>query len=162
MKVIFLDIDGVITSVRTSWYNFDIHALHFLRWICNTADVKIVISSTWRYQYTKAFWTTIFQDTLHDDFRTPHIVSTDRRGGEINAWLKKHKEVKRYLILDDDSDMLKSQIKSFRKTRSMDGLMSDDMMWIRDYFKCDGYPHETKDIYIHPNMFDATRDRTLK
>ena len=36
-----------------SLYNFDIYALHFLRWVCVKAKVKIVISSTWRCQYDK-------------------------------------------------------------------------------------------------------------
>jgi hypothetical protein len=160
MKVIFLDIDGVITSVRTGWYNFDIHALHFLRWICNEANVKIVIDSTWRYQYDKAFWLTIFEDTLHNDFRTKNIHSGDRRGGEIKEWIDRHPEIEGYLIIDDDKDMLLEQLPFFRQTKSLDGILCDDMMFIRDYFKCDGYPKDEKHIYIHPNMFEETRIKT--
>lgn len=38
MKIIFLDIDGVVTSVRTGWYNFDIYTVNFLRWLCEVED----------------------------------------------------------------------------------------------------------------------------
>ena len=164
MKIIFLDIDGVVTSIRTGWYNFDIYTVHFLRWICKKADVKIVISSTWRMNHNnRKFWETIFSEYIHEDFRTPFANETGLknqtvcRGHEIEYWLNKHPEVDKYLILDDDTDMLSNQMKSFIQTDTYNGVLYHHRMLIRDYFEITDYPNEDKEIYRHKNMFAATR-----
>ena len=41
MKIIFLDIDGVLTSARTGWSNMDPFAVTFLKLICEQCDIKI-------------------------------------------------------------------------------------------------------------------------
>lgn len=38
------------------------------------------------------------------------------RGYEIEEWLNKHPEVENYVILDDDDDMLDSQLNNFVRT----------------------------------------------
>lgn len=159
-KVIFLDIDGVVTSVRTGWYNLDIYTVNFLIWVCKKTGAKIVISSTWRYNHGNKFWQSIFKDVMHEDYKTPNFYherdykeQEATRGKEINEWLLVHTEVKKYLILDDDSDMLEHQKPSFIKTNSMNGLLFEQMDKIRNYFKIKEYPREQKKLYQHKNMF---------
>jgi len=164
-KIIFLDIDGVVTSVRTGWYNFDIYTVNFLRWLCKESGAKIVISSTWRYNHGHDFWKPIFEDYLHDDFKTPDKLKDNfqirgkdcNRGDEIQAWLDKHKDVEKYLILDDDSDMLEHQLPYLIQTDSMDGMLSDHMMAARHFFRIKNYPKEEYNIFQHRNMFAINR-----
>jgi hypothetical protein len=48
MKVVFLDIDGVIATDETDFVFFDKSCLKRLKHIIETADASIVLSSTWR------------------------------------------------------------------------------------------------------------------
>ena len=61
MKIIFLDIDGVI-STEKSHYALDKDACNLLGKIIDATDAKIVISSSWRkntVEATKEYLTTI-------------------------------------------------------------------------------------------------------
>lgn len=149
-NIIFLDIDGVITSVRTGWFNWDIYATHFLRWVCKKSNTKIVISSTWRKNHSHEFFKSILGEYLHEDWSTP--ILDGFRGKEINAWLNEH-DVDRYLILDDDSDFLEEQVKFHIKTDSYNGLLFVDMMKIRDFFHIKEFPREERTIHQHNYMF---------
>lgn len=161
MRVIFLDIDGVVTSVRTGWYNLDIYTVNFLRWLCKKANAKIVISSTWRYNHGYDFWKPIFEDYLHEDFKTPDLVEqrssglliAKTRGTEIQAWIDKHPELEKYLILDDDKDMLEHQMPNYIQTDSMDGMLSEHMMAARTFWKIEDYPKDEKHLHQHEYMF---------
>lgn len=158
-KIIFLDIDGVLTSVRTGWMNMDIYAVNFLRWICEEAKMKIVISSTWRHNHGYEFWKGIFGEYLHEDFKTPDLkrlytFSEATRGSEIQAWLDKHK-VSDYLIIDDDADMLEAQKPQLIQTDSLNGMLDSHMMEIREKLKIKATPKDfwDEEFYQHNNMF---------
>jgi hypothetical protein len=163
-KVIFLDIDGVITSARTGWYDMDIYAINFLLWLCKECGAKIVISSTWRHNHGKEFWQTIFGEHLHEDFKTPDFARFHNhynRGDEIQNWLSQNDNVDTYCILDDDRDMLPDQIPYFVHTNSMNGLQFEDYEKAKAIFSVDGY-HQTdsnKGLFTHPNLFHATRTK---
>lgn len=49
-KIIFLDFDGVITTVKSNW-NLDKEKMELVKQICDATGAKIVISSSWR-RYT--------------------------------------------------------------------------------------------------------------
>lgn len=160
-NVIFIDIDGVFTSARTGWYNFDIYAVNFIRWVCEKSNSKLVVSSTWRKNHNYNFFASIFgEEYLHKHFRTTSLrtiyndydISKFRRGLEIDCWLKLH-NVNQYLILDDDSDMLDEQKSNFIKTDTMDGLSFENMLKIREFFNIEEFPKEIGKLYIHDNMF---------
>lgn len=56
---------------------------------------------------------------------TPELP--EKRGKEIAAWLSKYPNpVERYVIIDDDTDMLEDQMANFVKTDPMFGLTVDD------------------------------------
>lgn len=131
MKVLFLDIDGVLNSHRSAYafggfpYDVDAHrdrfdevAIGLVRNICKAAGAQIVLSSSWR---TDKNWTRIGEAlNLPITDRTPSLAGP--RGEEIEAWLSTHPEVECYAILDDDSDMLDEQLPFFVKTTHQDGL----------------------------------------
>lgn len=116
MKVIFLDIDGVlnedITPSRTKSrvIFIDEEKLLRLKRIVDATGAEIVLSSTWRYDRDDARYNGDFlelQTAFHEvglDFYsyTPVDAIGIRRGMEIKAWLGLHPEVKRYIILDDE------------------------------------------------------------
>lgn len=120
MKVIFLDIDGVLncasTQRRLRGSPFvDEDKLLLLKDLVEKTGAELVLSSTWRlgllYPDVAAF--TADADALVEEFHkyglslydsTPRL-SDKQRGHEIAAWLEKNPDIERFVILDDDSDM---------------------------------------------------------
>lgn len=117
MKVLFLDVDGVLNGAYTRERNpagttgIDPRMALRLRRILETARPNVVISSTWRTspRLVDHLW-----DRIGEDLKslwignTPRHVPTGReRGHEIQAWLDASPDrVSRMVILDDDGDMV--------------------------------------------------------
>jgi len=112
-SVIFLDIDGVITSRRVHvaygddgpWSRPDPVAVAFLNRLVADACATVVISSSWRKEESREFILNMlvqagFTGELHDDWATPDI---GHRGDEVADWLSRHLEVVRWVALDDDA-----------------------------------------------------------
>lgn len=137
MKIIFLDFDGVIT-IPPKW-NLNANKIKLIKKLVEETNAKIVISSSWRHSNledtiksiigytkkcpkTKMFYWLI--DNIYDI--TPHFCDNKYkntgRGGEIQTWLDKHPEVENYIIIDDDSDMLNSQLYHFIQTDYQTGF----------------------------------------
>ena len=111
MKVIFLDIDGVLNSYKFSktlenhenlFYGMEIDPFSlelFTNLLKNNASIKVVISSSWRdslslYQFKELFKS--FQDQIID------MTSSDvDKAKSIELWVKTHK-INEFVILDDD------------------------------------------------------------
>lgn len=132
MKVIFLDIDGVLNSQRTavafgripfSTANdgraaLDEVAIRIIGGIARASGAVIVLSSTWRKH---SDWQKYGPDLdLPIIDRTPTL--SGNRGPEIAVWLKLNHEVENYAIIDDDSDMLPEQMPFFVHTSGFDGF----------------------------------------
>ena len=116
MKIIFLDVDGVLNNA--TWakrmidegvrvYAEDMledRAIRLLKQIIEATGASVVITSTWRMSAVQM--THLFDQLACFDIRpigvTPRL-NTDR-GDEISAWMQ-HYDVESYVILDDDSDM---------------------------------------------------------
>lgn len=134
--VIFLDIDGVLTSNRTGWYNWDVYAVSFLRYACEKSGAKIVISSTWRCNRDRKFFSDVFGDEIvHKDWRTYYDLSdfdVKCRGQEIAKWLESHPEIWAFVIVDDDVDMLPEQMPCLVRTDTVNGLLMEDMVKIHE------------------------------
>lgn len=150
MKIIFLDIDGVLNSElyhRTIEHNRDIvqtrfesqiedidpKAMSFLNDLITDTGAKIVVSSTWRKSNTIESLTKIFKARgfVGEIIGfTPSLSGDCVRGNEIYKWIQDNKEVlglpyydfNTYIILDDDSDMLLWQKDNFFKTDGYVGL----------------------------------------
>lgn len=147
MKIIFLDIDGVLNSEKfykneaqhEKWKraesegysreeqdaiaNIDPESVKWLNYIINKTNAELVISSTWRFDEN-------LKIKLSFMGIKPFIGITPKtwerhRGTEIQMWLDRHPEVFNYVILDDDCDMLDSQLNNFVNTSWLEGLNED-------------------------------------
>lgn len=122
MKVIFLDVDGVLNSEhifrkehrrykRTNEVRIDKDIekrfVRNLKWLVKKTGAKIVLSSSWRgavkankdhhlHRYLEECGLEIY------DY-TPHIGLD--RGIDIQEWLNHHLDVTNIVILDDEDDM---------------------------------------------------------
>jgi hypothetical protein len=137
-NIIFLDFDGVIT-VPPRW-SIDINKLKLLKKIVKGTKAKIVVTSSWKVSHKTA---KEFVDNVHgEEYRGFNKVLdwffdniydvTDSmgctRGAEIARWLTEHEdEVKNYIILDDDSDMLDEQIFHFVQTDYSYGITEKEV-----------------------------------
>lgn len=117
MKLIFLDVDGVLNNRRSMAANpGTIHNVHrpcvaLLNEICEKTGAYCVLSSTWRHSWPVAAFQMFLEDhgfTGRVIDRTCHLPGQDR-GVEISAYLaectKREYPVESWVILDDDSDM---------------------------------------------------------
>ena len=108
MNAIFLDVDGVLNSMRTpSWMGDDwdiplAKHLYQLKRIVDETGAKIVISSSWRSHphamrklelALKVFELPIYDQTPDRNLDRPV---------EIRIWMAEHLEIDRYVIIDDD------------------------------------------------------------
>lgn len=117
MKVIFLDIDGVLNSYvydreRTeNDGNIDKTRLLLLKRLVDDTGAKIVLSSSWRIHWDKCFdkcddigkeinsvfssvGLEIYDKTLKDGYH--------ERYDEIRTWLNEKPDVERFVIFDDN------------------------------------------------------------
>lgn len=142
MRVVFLDVDGVLNSFRTciatgdypheldQTEHFDWIAIKLLQRFSDSSGVQFVLSSAWRIGRD-------FRD-VGKAFDLPIIGATKSlagcRGSEIAEWLSRHPEVTQYAILDDDSDMLDGQMSVFVKTDAYEGLSWANFRKLCDIF----------------------------
>lgn len=143
MKVIFLDIDGVLNHQKHyEWLmttneptpmqrvypysEFDPKSCRLLNEIIKETGAQIVVSSSWRLDGE------IRLNCLFKYFGLPRIYSitpclNTERGIEIGAWLAAHPEVDGYVILDDDEDMTAEQMPFFIKTNPYEDGLNEDV-----------------------------------
>ena len=136
------------------YYEIDPEAVEKLNTIIKATGAKVVVSSTWRLGRTVESLTQIlefqgFKGEIID--MTPHhgspkdIGYSIPRGCEIDDWLKKKSfkrvnysiakqiekleksEIKNFIILDDDTDMLLAQREHFVNTSWRTGLTDEDV-----------------------------------
>jgi len=141
MKVIFLDIDGVLNRLgtpqegrtTTQWNGFigmEPELVQRFNSLVKKTGVQVVLSSTWRLSPT---WREDMKGNgLDFEFldRTESLYDANKsrrldRGFEINKWLSEHPDVDKYVIIDDDSDMLPDQV--FVQTSYAHGLTKEVM-----------------------------------
>lgn len=146
MKVIFLDMDGVINSIAY-WKQrnvvashrsvFDRHldeidpvALSRLNTLVEKSDAKLVLSSSWRETHSCKEIELMFLEIGWRQTTVPFIGATPylrgKRGEEVDHWLERNTSVKQYVILDDDSDFTSEQKEShFVHTSWETGLLDE-------------------------------------
>lgn len=133
MKVLFLDVDGVLNSSRSrSIRALSRGALRRLSRVVDATGCMIVVSSTWRLH--PEFLTLLRRRLAH---RNIHIIGiTDKlmdghdrpveRGVEIHQWMIDHPGVTAYAILDDTDEMLRYQRQFFVQTNMAVGMTDED------------------------------------
>lgn len=126
VKVLFLDVDGVMNSRSTlqrsqrsgSILGIDPYMAFLVGKIQMDTDCEIVLSSSWRHS-PDGLKEVKSRFSLYGI--TPSSLS-GIRGEEIQEWLEEHPEATRYAIVDDDSDMLVEQASNFFKTTFEEGI----------------------------------------
>lgn len=112
MKVIFLDVDGVLNSndyieytsknnVKGILEEIDPKKIDMLKQVLNITGAKIVVSSSWRnIRKFEKLRELFFLYGIRLDEKTPLIGNN--RGLEIKQYLKEHANIEQYIILDDE------------------------------------------------------------
>lgn len=154
MKLLFLDIDGVLNSHQ--WYRKNTSivlwskrelneinptALFLLKDFVELYNIKIIISSSWRIIMTYIEIKDMFKRLGWEDApiigATPIFNSVGSiRGHEIDKFLKEFKtKVNQYVILDDSSDMTQKQKqKHFVQTDWAYGLQDKHINLLKEKF----------------------------
>ena len=117
VKVIFLDIDGVLNSARFDRekedpeQNIDVSRLVFLKELIDKTGALVVLSSTWRKNWDKKEGGIGEKGKkMVDTFTSEGIEIYDKTGSlsyverseEIKIWLSEHPDVEKFVIFDDE------------------------------------------------------------
>tara|TARA_R110002094_G_scaffold174597_2_gene155356 strand:- start:257 stop:682 length:426 start_codon:yes stop_codon:yes gene_type:complete len=112
MKVLFLDIDGVLNRYdmfegKGSREIISDEMVARINRVVKETGCSVVISSSWRLIMSLSELSLLLgehgflSETIID--RTPHI---DRRDNEILVWLRDHKDVTKFAVVDDEASDL--------------------------------------------------------
>lgn len=132
MKILFLDVDGVLNSLNTGGrYALKRSCLKRLQNIVKDTGCEIVLSSTWRkdaYALKRLKRVLSYRDIKIRDI-TPDLANGRNlfRGDEIKEWMNLNLTIQewrdiKYAIVDDDSDMLVEQLPHFFQTDPQYGM----------------------------------------
>lgn len=112
MKVIFLDVDGVLNSIptiRRFGPDFiDPVLVTLIAWIVRETGAEIVLSSSWRLDAkdTELVKSALAAEKLSIIDVTPHHSAPMKwipRSQEIMEWIEKCGKVEKFAIIDDDN-----------------------------------------------------------
>lgn len=125
MKILFLDIDGVLNLIPSSSNDGKFHkpAMINLEFLLNKVpDLNIVVSSAWRKNGLDSVRNTLKENGI-DPRRVIDITGDeqssderDHRGYQIECWLARHSEIKQFAIVDDHSDFVPLKNKLVKTT----------------------------------------------
>lgn len=171
LDLLFFDIDGVLNSeqsavmwnrngrvgggLRPGKHDFcPIAASNLLSLLEYLPDLRLVISSTWRNNRTVEELDQMFQEiglpprTVIG--KTPRFDDIKPRGREIQAWLDQcPKKIRRFAIIDDDSDDINHLMPYLKHTSWRNGFMRQDMHDLLHYFE---HPWRGTNLYTIEQM----------
>lgn len=147
MKIIFLDIDGVLNSDDwyksgeakkayektniVSDYHFDPNAWKWVEKLLIETGAKIVLTSSWR-NFTLEATIKDFTGTNFEVLNKYIVGITPRsklrhRGKEIETFIQSTDiKIDRYVIIDDDTDFISEQLPYFVNTHWFHGITEND------------------------------------
>ncbi|HEX6442397.1 MAG TPA: HAD domain-containing protein [Stellaceae bacterium] len=154
MKVIFLDIDGVLNCKQTpNPRNFpfivDPALLRRLNDLLELTGAEVVLTSNWRYDpagmFSARHYGIPFSDTTPD-------LQNEPRCNPILDWLRRHPDIERFIVIDDEDDEL-DNLPLFQPSRST-GLTDEMARVAGDYLngKTDRDMRRSKFIRIFQNL----------
>jgi hypothetical protein len=150
MKIIFLDIDGVLN--HDQWYiskeyqtlyqnednelDIDPKCAERINKICEQTGAKIVISSDWRISWYGTLMR-LQRGGINTEYiidKTPELLWIDipgfdkSRGSEIETWVNFNMDINQnYVIIDDRTDFKPSQQEHFIHINPHCGITDEDM-----------------------------------
>lgn len=120
MKIVFLDIDGVLIPYKQT--SFNSYAIQYLNEILAVTNAKLVISSNWGKEKTLIDLQNIFKNY---NLRSPCIIDkifklneTLGKAEAINRYLEEHIDIDQFVVIDDEQISVKNLI----RVRFDDGL----------------------------------------
>ncbi|ERI93320.1 hypothetical protein HMPREF1982_01744 [Clostridiales bacterium oral taxon 876 str. F0540] len=149
MKVIFLDVDGVLNSEEFLKNNpdkiIDRNNVRNLKSIIDKTGAAIVMSSGWKlwfdddmmpiHKYSQCLYDILTEFDIKLFGKTPDFTTEEIRekktfslvkAKEINAWLSEHENASKYVVLDD-LDLGNEEIKRrLVRTNPMYGITETD------------------------------------
>ena len=143
MKVIFLDIDGVLNSDEyidsikgkemTAENEIDMEKVRLLEQAINQTGARVVLTASWRYAQVGRYLRKVLSQMAIFTDATPYMNNI--RGLEIKEWLSQNNDVEDFVILDDeifesyDEELLSKLIKiSNGNGRNLgEGLLQKDV-----------------------------------
>lgn len=153
MNVIFLDYDGVVNIPMWNedgthcQYNFPkdnkVNNFQAVQWIsefCQKYDYHIVVTSTWRMDrnYKECLTNGGLREGIEILGRTESLWEQSR-GEEIKLYIDSHPEIERYIIIDDEDDILEDQRPYFVQTDMTRGF------GMSDFFQCERIHKKTEE-----------------
>lgn len=142
MKIIFLDIDGVLNSrdfldskpwgensrfsEEVEHLQIDIRAVNRLNQIVEKSEAKVVISSSWRFCSSPDRMQEMLdkQGFKGEVIGSTPILQPSIRGNEIQAWIDGQSNVENIVIIDDQTDMV-HLMEFLVNTTFADGLLDE-------------------------------------
>jgi hypothetical protein len=109
MKVLFVDVDGVLNNNSSDWQDMnplDDKCLKQLKWIVDETDVDLVLSTSWRGLTEPVAALKAAFERLQIPIWigvTPDMGNV-ARSMEILKWLDSHDGILTFAVLDDDYD----------------------------------------------------------
>lgn len=143
MKVIFLDIDGVLNSDEyidsikgkemTAENEIDMEKVRLLEQAINQTGARVVLTASGRYAQVGRYLRKVLSQMAIFTDATPYMNNI--RGLEIKEWLRQNNDVEDFIILDDeifesyDEELLSKLIKiSNGNGRNLgEGLLQKDV-----------------------------------
>jgi len=150
MKVLFLDVDGVLNMYGSSYRTFmkpwgqhiEPHIVTRLNYICEQVqDLNIVISSSWRSNmedFEKQIKEQGFKYWDKVIGKTPDLSF---RGEEIQEWITQNNFIGKYLVLDDEITDICGEycrvipFENVIQTDGNEGMLNKDALKIIEFFK---------------------------
>lgn len=168
LKIIFLDVDGVINTNRNHFTKLDEIALEYLKIIIESTGAKIVISSSWRtgsLEETKKYFPTWLQEYIISETESKHKYCKSDfyicRGNEIQDWLnknviypwQKYPELSNeYLIINEDGTSTNCSKSNELNIDYTYVILDDDSDMLYDQ----------RNNFIQTNMYKGLRKNDIK
>lgn len=146
MKIIFLDIDGVLNNDNHIYHygnNYiDNNLLNLFVAVLKSTKSEVVLSCGWKINDFKL--KTLTDKLSRFEINILDIINSNKDGWinaqeEIKKWLKNHPQVSKYCIISSDFDVGQG-LKNFFRTDSELGLTEDSSIDVIDYMN---YAYET-------------------
>lgn len=140
MKLIFLDVDGVLNdhqfSERAGSCSITARCVRNFNLLLDATGAKIVLSSAWRYMVPGAMSLKGFEYLLRTHGvvagieivgATPRDEEVPTRGQQISEWIKANGEPEAYVVIDDMQFDIQDWGHPLVMTEGFDGLKDADV-----------------------------------